>query len=83
MDSDKEAALATIIIATFTENIKRKKGERESGGLNLGFRGEIPMDSILSYFVSYVWRKWKFTKIILVWHRGTLRNYQDISKTIF
>ena len=33
MDSDEEAALAAIIIATFTENIKRKKGGKERNGL--------------------------------------------------
>ena len=29
MDSDKEAALAAVIIATFTENIKSKRKEKE------------------------------------------------------
>ena len=33
MDSDEKSALAAIIIATFTENIKRKKGAME--GLHL------------------------------------------------
>ena len=28
MDSDEEAALSVIIVATFTENIKREKGRR-------------------------------------------------------
>ena len=32
MDSDEEAALATIIIATFKENIKRKKEENKGMG---------------------------------------------------
>ena len=31
MDSDEEAARATILIATFTEIIKRKKYEKEKG----------------------------------------------------
>ena len=55
MDSDEEAALAAIIIATFTENITCAKGGRESNGLNLRIKVEIPMD-FLNYFVSYVWK---------------------------
>ena len=42
MDSDKEAALAAIIIATFKENIKRKNKGKERNGLNLDFKGGIP-----------------------------------------
>ena len=52
MDSDEEAALAAIIIATFTENITCAKGGRESNGLNLCFKVKIPMDSFFNYFVS-------------------------------
>ena len=52
MDSDEEAALAVIITTTFTENIKRKERTKRRNGLNLGFEGEVPIDSILSYFVS-------------------------------
>ena len=51
MDSDEEAALAAIIIATFTENMKYKKRRKRRNRLNLGFKGE--MNPILSYFVSY------------------------------
>ena len=32
MDSDEETALAAIIIATFTENIKGKKGVKKRNG---------------------------------------------------
>ena len=52
MDSDEEAALAAIIIATFTENIACAKEGRESNGLNLSFEVEIPMDSFVNYFVN-------------------------------
>ena len=52
MDSNEEAALAAIIIATFTENITCAKGGRESNGLNLCFKVKIPMDSFFNYFVS-------------------------------
>ena len=51
MDSDEEAALAAIIIATFTENMKHKKRRKRRNRLNLGFKGE--MNPVLSYFVSY------------------------------
>ena len=40
MDSDEEAALIDIVIATFKENTNRKKGGRERNGLNLGFNGD-------------------------------------------
>ena len=43
MDSDEEAALAAIIIATFTEYIKHKKGGIEGNGLNVGFKGKITL----------------------------------------
>ena len=63
MDCNEEATAAAFIIATFTENIKRKKGGRERNGLNLGLKGEIPMDFILNDFVTYVWRKKKLRKL--------------------
>ena len=69
IDSDEEAALAAIIIAIFTGNIKNKKEGRRKNGLNLGLKGKIYMDSILNYFGNYVWRKKKLTKIIFAWHQ--------------
>ena len=58
MDSDEEAAFAAIIIATITGNIKRKFRKKTNECVKLGFQKcHIPMDSILSYFVSYIWRK--------------------------
>ena len=35
MDSDEEAALSVIIVATFTENIKREKGRRRKEWVKL------------------------------------------------
>ena len=54
MDSDEKAAPAAFLIVTLTEKNGRKKGGRERNGFNLGFKSEIPMVTILSYFVSYV-----------------------------
>ena len=54
MDSDEKAAPAAFLIVTPTEKNGRKKGGRERNGFNLGFKSEIPMVTILSYFVSYV-----------------------------
>ena len=34
-----------------------KKEGRGRTGLNFGFKGEIPTDSILSYFLNCIWRK--------------------------
>ena len=49
MDSDVEAALAAIKIATFTEQkiLNVKKGGRERNGLSLRSKGKISMDSFL------------------------------------
>ena len=63
MDCNEEATAAAFIIATFTENIKPKKGGREWNGLNLGLKGEIPMDFILNDFVTYVCRKKNLRKL--------------------
>ena len=35
MDSDEEAALSVIIVATFTENIKREKGRKRKEWVKL------------------------------------------------
>ena len=35
MDSDEEAALSVITVATFTENIKREKGRRRKEWVKL------------------------------------------------
>ena len=40
MDSDEEAALTAIIIATLTENFKRKKGGRERNRFQSFYYGD-------------------------------------------
>ena len=50
MDSDEETALAAIIIATFTENIKGKKGVKKRNGFQ---RRQDILETFLSFLISY------------------------------
>ena len=54
MDFDKESAPEGILLLLpLSQKISNvKNAEAERNGLNLGFKGKIPMDSILRYFVS-------------------------------
>ena len=54
MDFDKESAPEGILLfLPLSQKISNvKNAEAERNGLNLGFKGKIPMDSILRYFVS-------------------------------
>ena len=49
MDSDEEAALAAITIATFTENIKGKKGGKERNGFQ---RRQDILETFFSFLIS-------------------------------
>ena len=59
MDSDEKLLLLSswLLLSQKILNVKKEGRGRRRSELNFGFKGKIPMDSILSYFVNCVWRK--------------------------